>query len=488
MDEEVKKLRDQIIRKFCRTILWVDDEIDLQKGLGSAKPLFRAKFNEFTDAGLLCHLKEFPPVGEGKDKYVTEEAVTKTIDDSIRLAHQADVVIIDWELGNGTTSIHAQKIVKSLLGADKGFRFVVVLSKKELPHTVFADLGGTFESVGDRGDLLVNKTGQFLLSLCKSDFSGTNLFDRISEAMFLAYPDYLHLAALEVAGRIKDLSPTWLSSIPTNADTGILVERGNTITDPAWNADMQECIATNLIEDLETVVLSKKLDSLKENMLKPSNRLTEDALSGFSTQDEGVKNAVLSLGRCLQDDDPLRFPKSSYEKLSENRNNSKIAAVVGEIEAYTEFCEKRSGSDLIGKRICPGAIYEGLSGVMSEVAVCITAGCDCLRSPSLLFLVGQPMPEIDMSGKKVPDYKALRNGKGGKTVLRIKGKSYVFHGAANAVLVKPREALEHCKVLGVVRQDLLNRLVSRFMSQTQRFAVNQPYLVRKLREEGGLDE
>ena len=98
------------------------------------------------------------------------------------------------------------------------------------------------------------------------------------------------------------------------------------------------------------------------------------------------------------------------------------------------------------------------------------------------------MPEIDLDGKKVPNYKALRSEKGGKTVLRIKGKSYIFHGAAHAVLVKPREALEHCKVLGVVRQDLLNRLVSRFMSQTQRFAVNQPYLVRKLREEGGLDE
>ncbi len=488
MDEEVKKLRNQIVRKFCRTILWVDDEVDLQKGLGSAKPLFRAKFNEFTDAGLLCHLKEFPPAGEGKDKYVPEQVVAKAIDDSILLAHQADIVIVDWELGNGTTSIHAQKIIKSLLGADKGFRFIVVLSKKELPNTVFADLGDIMESVGDMGDLLVNKNGQFLLSLCKSNFSDTNLFDRISEALFLAYPDYLHLAALEIAGRIKDLSPKWLSSIPANADTGILVERGNTITDPAWNADMQECIATNLIEDLETVVLSQKLDSLKEAVLKPSNRLTEDVLSGFSTHDEGVKNAVLSFGKCLLDDNPQRFSKSSYEKLSENRNDSKIAAVVGEIEAYTEFCEKRSGSDLIGKRICPGAIYVGLSGVTTEVAVCITAGCDCLRSPSLLFLVGQPMPEIDIDGKKVPDYKALRSEKGGKTVLRINGTSYIFHGAANAVLVKPREALEHCKVLGVVRQDLLNRLVSRFMSQTQRFAVNQPYLVRKLREEGGLDE
>ena len=488
MDEKVKKLRNQIIHKFCRTILWVDDEIDLQNGLGSAKPLFRAKFDEFTDAGLLCHLKEFPPAGEGKDSFVPAEIVAKAIDDSIRLAHQADIVVIDWELGNGTTSIHAQKIVKAILGNDKGFRFVVILSKKDLPNTAFADLGDPFESVGDSGDLLVNKTGQFLLSLHKNDFADTNLFDRISEAMFLAYPDYLHLAALEVAGRIKELSPTWLSSIPANADTGILVERGNTITDPAWNADMQECIATNLIEDLETVVLSTKLDSLGEDVLMPSNRLTEDALSGFSMQDEGVKNAVLSLGKCLQDDNPQRLPKSSYEKLSENRNDSKIATVVGEIEAYTEFCEKRSGSDLVGKRICPGAIYEGLSGVANEVAVCITAGCDCLRSPSLLFLVGQPMPEIDMDGKKVPNYKALRNEKGGKTVLRIKGKSYIFHGAADAVLVKPREALEHCKVLGVVRQDLLNRLVSRFMSQTQRFAVNQPYLVRKLREEGGLDE
>lgn len=488
MDEHVKATRSEIIHKFCRTILWIDDEIDLLKGLESVNQLFRAKLDEFTAADLLCHLKGFPAVGEERDHYVANAEVENAINTSIRLARQADVVIIDWKLGDGTTSKYAQKIVSSLLGKGKGFRFIVILSKDAPADTAFHSLDSDFNAITDDGCLWKNSFEQFLLSLRKDEFANANLFDEICKAFLRAYPDYLHLAALEVAGRIKDLSPTWLSSIPANADTGILVERGNTITDSAWNADMQECIATNLIEDLETVVLSKKLDSLKEDVLKPSNRLTEDALSGFSTQDEGIKNAVLSLGKCLQDDDSQRFPKSSYEKLSENRNDSKIAAVVGEIEAYTEFCEKRSGSDLIGKRICPGAIYEGLSGITTEVAVCITAGCDCLRSPSLLFLVGQPMPEIDLDGKKVPNYKALRSEKGGKTVLRIKGKSYIFHGAAHAVLVKPREALEHCKVLGVVRQDLLNRLVSRFMSQTQRFAVNQPYLVRKLREEGGLDE
>ena len=65
----VLALRNKIIHKFCRTILWVDDEIDLLGGLGGENPLFRDKFDEFTREGLLCHLKGFPPVGEGSDPY-----------------------------------------------------------------------------------------------------------------------------------------------------------------------------------------------------------------------------------------------------------------------------------------------------------------------------------------------------------------------------------------------------------------------------------
>ena len=39
MDAEVLKVRNDIVRKFCHTILWIDDGINLQEGLKVRKPV-----------------------------------------------------------------------------------------------------------------------------------------------------------------------------------------------------------------------------------------------------------------------------------------------------------------------------------------------------------------------------------------------------------------------------------------------------------------
>ena len=491
MDDEVKKLRNQIIHKFCRTILWVDDEIDLQGGLGSAKPLFRAKFNEFTNAGLLCHLKEFPPVGVGKDKYISEKVVAKAIDDSILLAHQADVVIIDWELGDGTTSIHAQKIVKSLLGADKGFRFVVVLSKKELPNTVFADLGGKFESVGDSGDLLVNKTGQFLLSLCKSNFSDTNLFDRISEALLDAYPDYLHLAAMEMTGRIKELTPRWFSSLPTNVDAGMLIERSALLRSPNtkehWREDLQECVLSNLVEDLQTIVVSTPFNALREDVLLPSNTAGEKWEERISSEDVTVNNRLQFVRDCIKDTPSARLSGSQYKQVSDARNDARAAEIVRSIEAYTEFCEMVSCDKELIPKVCPGVVYSGLSEGANDIAVCISAGCDCARPSSLLFLTGSRLDEKEVGELKVPDYGKLKDC-GSKTVLRFDKNVYIFYHDASSIFTRKYEELDPARVVGLFRRDIVNRLASRYMAHIRRVGVNQPTVSRLLREEVDDDE
>ena len=77
--------------------------------------------------------------------------------------------------------------------------------------------------------------------------------------------------------------------------------------------------------------------------------------------------------------------------------------------------------------------------------------------------------------------------KGRKTVLRINGVSYVFKSSADSVLTKKRSEIETLQVQAIVRQDALNRLIGRYMSHTQRYGVNQPDIVRKLRDEGELD-
>lgn len=490
----VLALRNKIIRKFCRTILWVDDEIDLLGGLGGENPLFRDKFDEFTREGLLCHLKGFPPVGEGNDPYFKDPVVENAINECVRLACQADVVIVDWELGDGTTSKHAKRIVNAILGKNEGFRFVVILSKKDLPNTVFADLESPFEPSGDSGDLLVNKTGQFLLSLKKSDFGNTKLFGRICGALSSSYSDYFHLAAMEIVGRIRECVPNWFSSIPKDADLGVMIERGNamyqredgkSIYNECWNDDLQECIVRNLIEDLESVVLSEKLCSLKEYVLKPSNHVPlpyeigrRDGLG------DDVNNGLQALKDCLKESNCSEFNEKHYRKLSAGVSDDSIKMLIDEIGSFSEFCDERSGCNVSGSRPCPGAVFKGLIDRSStDLFVCISSACDCIRSESLLFLKGEAIPlRTDVS---VPDYTSVSKIKGFKTVLRINGHPYVFRSVAHCVLSRSRSEFDSLEVVGVVRMDALNRLISRFMSQTQRYGVNQPSLVRKLRKPEG---
>ena len=485
MTEQVKGIRNEVIHKFCRTVLWIDDEIHLDTGLasGGTNPLFKDKFDEFTRSKLLCHMMGFPEVRSGTDPFAPQQEVGEVLNSCVSLALQSDVVIVDWMLGSTDSSEYAEEIIRELLGKDKGHRIIVVLSQQEPAESSLKGL--SFES--ETETLWKNGEGQFLLSLRKDEFKNANLFEEICKALLTAYPDYLHLTALEIAGRIKDVTPQWLSRIPSSADIGVLVERGNTFDEESWNEGIQECIATNLLEDLSCVVRIKKLDTLNTESLKPSNSTVYERLVAFNASDSNLKQAVSALKECVKDDAPQPFKKGNYEIVSDNRGNREATPFVEGIEAFAEFCEKRSGRDWEGYKACPGAVYGGLSDGAQSIAVCITSGCDCLRADSLLFLIGEPIPVKDSSGVTVPDYKALRKIKGGKTVLRINGISYVFKSSAESVLKRKRSDIESLKIQALVRQDVLNRLIGRYMSHTQRFGVNQPDIVRAIRDEGGFE-
>ncbi len=487
MTDAVKEIRKDIVRKFCRTILWIDDEIFLDKGLNQCPQLFKTKFEEFSSAGLLCHLMGFPTVVSGPDPYSDPPVLGKALESCEKLARQADIVIVDWELGLRNSSEYAKRIIHTLTNKERGFRFIVILSQNP-PESGFPGiLDDTFAPIVGAESLWKNKTGQFLLSLRKNNFASTSLFECICSALQNAYPDYLHLAALEIAGRIKEYAPCWLSSIPSNADVGLLVERGNAFADEpdAWHANIQDCVATNLLEDLDSTVLGKDLDSLGHEVLKLSNHPSLTIPSA-----DGSLNEVLSgLKACLRDERPQVFSQRDYKKLFAARDDETARGLVDGIEAYTEFCEvQRMGTPC--KKVCPGAIYKDLSAD-ADIAVCISGGCDCLRDKPLLFLSGIELKSVSASGENSEPWFAMLNSnkfKGWKIVLRFQGKAYAFCGRASSLLWKSRAEIDAVNICGVLREDILNRLVSRYMAYIRRVGVNQPTLSRNLRGEKGDDE
>ena len=490
MHEDVKTIRNDIVRKFCRTVLWIDDEIHLDQGLAQKETssLFKRKYDEFTESGLLCHMMGFPAIMPGSDPYASDAEVNVVLNSCKVLALQSDIVIVDWMLGTTDSSEYAEKIVKHIVGKDKGFRFIVVLSQKTPDDSEFTKIDSSFKC-DDANILWKNESGQFLLSLRKDEFREANLFEKLCSALLNAYPDYLHLAAVEIAGRIKELTPQWLSALPSNTDTGILTERANLMLTPGtketWQDDIRECIVANLLEDLTTIVLDKPLNALEKKVLCPSNAVLAPLSKLPENSAPADVNGVLApIKKCLVDEPRGKLTPNQFKQLSLHRNVLSISNLVKEIEAYTEFCEMKS---IHGSNICPGMVYSNLFTGSQDIAVCISAACDCIRADSLLFLRGECLSSVK-EDIYTPDYDQLGSEPGGKTTLRFQGRAYIFRHKANSLTTKLRTDLVSLKPIGTFRSDVLNRLVSRFMSRLQRVGVNQPSLSRNLRKEGQSDE
>ncbi|MBQ9343661.1 MAG: hypothetical protein IJT88_00415 [Kiritimatiellae bacterium] len=490
MDAEVLKTRNEIVRKFCRTIVWIDDGINLQEGLTVRKPqdspLFLEKLKEFSAAGLLCHLQGFPQVEDSEEDDPFSSEVGNEVEKCAKLALQSDIVIVDWMLGSVDSSKYAQEIVKRLLGDKQGFRFIVILSQKPPERGFPGILDSTFASIAGVDGLWKNKTGQFLLSLRKDDFANTSLFDCICKALQRVYPDYLHLAALEIAGRIKELTPNWFSAIPSDSDYGLLIDRANKMATKAtaetWQKDIQDCVVSNLLEDLTSIILGDSLKSLREDVLRPSNNLEGEIAGSVAFEDVSLTNAVKG---CLKDVEPTRLTKGPYQQLRVSSQSPVAKKIIRGVESFTEFCETQSAILHSGPKIMPGAIYSELDGDDGNILVCIAAACDCERGKAkkLLCLRGMPLLDKTENGRFVSCYDQIGMVAGGRMVLRFSGKSYVFRFETESLVLKPKAELVDKIPQGAFRRDIVNRLASRYLNYVRRVGVNQPELSRNLRKE-----
>ena len=341
MSEKINAIRNKVVQKFCRTVLWIDDDIHLEQGLATEGPfsLFRNKYDEFIKSNLLCHMMEFPAVRSSSDSYASMSEVDGVLHSCVSLALQADIVIVDWMLGSTDSSEYAEKIVKQVVGSDKGFRFIVVLSNNGPKESTLIGFDPPFSKRDDTDGLWNNNSGQFLLNLRKDEFQDKNLFDTICSALLNVYPDCLHLAALEIAGRIKDQVPRWLSNIPAGTDLGMLVERGNIFQSDSnsWNTELQEGITENLLEDLSLTIQGQELETLNPEMLTHLANKWHEIVSNTPAPNAALQNTFKALNNCIDANAPKEFTKGHYNALSKWSNNNVVKDILESVETHEEF-------------------------------------------------------------------------------------------------------------------------------------------------------
>ena len=471
------ELRKSIAKSYCRDVLWIDDEFNPSASDGAGRELYDNCFHpiaeEFASHEILCHLKGFPQIAGEEDPYAAD---SNDIEICKRLALKADIVMLDWHLGSQNPQ-HSSKIIRELLNHG-GNRFVVILSQAGSLQSEFeTEFSDEFSRTNL--DFYQNKSGVFALLLTKADFmkprAGEDLIKKIFDQLANTYPDYLHWAAMEIAGRIKVFSPTWLASIPQNTDLGVIVESLHS------SEDIGEAIVANLLEDLAEAVDFSKIRSAQQSSFGyddwPNAEKFDSSLSGDieklnSADVERINSVIPRKGKIIT---PLNDKTKSCKKISEDaRRFPSVTEFFRSVQALGEFCEVRStpsGQNTIKR----GSIIQLSSDNPSpdKILVCVSQSCDCRRAESLLFMMGVA--------------KDQHSGRPGETFLQFKGKNYIFPPSAEHLMVlnvaNTDRMPEDYAVVGRLRELAVSRIISRYWGQATRVGINQPRFIREFRDE-----
>lgn len=488
----MNELRKNIIQRYCRSAIWIDDEIlDDQIATGTTIGLdryfgfFVRVAREFQEEGVLCSLKSFPQISVDDDD---DEDRTNALEACKKLALKAEIIIIDWMLG-ATSPDHCLNILEHVIKS-AGNRFIIILSKEESVAEKFDREFNDFSSggLGWRN----NNNGIFVAIQNKEDFEGRNantcvpkkLLDEIFTLMADTYKDYLHWTALEIAANIKEITPQWLSSLPEQTDLGLLAEHIHS------RESVKETVFENLMDDLRVSLEPDNLSCLSDKYLDANKWPEKERFIALIAEDikksqeqENLRSKVEKLiPCCITDTSPderkkvrnnLREHTKKLKKHIEGKNMDSIERFLRESELFSEFCEKVSLPPLSCEILKRGSIFsEDPNTDINKIWVCISQSCDCVRSSKLMFLEGQ---KVDTANEGTSNL-----------YIRFNGSLFEFPCDPRTLAIENIEEegvrhLEGKKCFGYLRRDIVDRLAGKYWAHITRVGINIPILERSLR-------
>jgi len=462
---KIEALRIEIARNYCRSILWVDDEIRFP-GKYSEPALFEPFTNLFLPIaeffqrqGVLCQLQpvSLPDTTVDVDAEPQELVVVK------RLAEVADIVILDWHLADDESPKHSISVINHLL-EQRETRLIVILTKESRVISEFKKEFGQFHFTGD---IASSENGKHVVFVAKpkggGDKAGQMILDAIDHLMMGVFPDYIHWAALEIAGDIKKFAPQWLESLPRGMNWALLSEY-------CYGKEAAaELLVENLLEDLSHCIRPSQLKSTHPDNCKGADWID---LEGHIAKQHGLEDgdelSILSLS-----EDPPKIHNGLPDGFVKPTNDV-IKEFVASQKLFNTFCENISPDAAQVTGIAPGSVFQktGTTG-NREIIVCVSQGCDCLRGKELLFVRG----------------KKAKTTKLGSTIVKFQQQCYRFEAEAKNLSVLKINAVDGNRVpegltkIGQFRAATTRRLAARFWNYATRSAVNHSAYARAERRD-----
>lgn len=490
----MNELRKHIVKRYCKSAIWIDNEIlDDQSIDYTNESILRKHFSffsriarEFQEEGVSCSLKSFPEFQQGDDPYAEDK--DQALNACKELALASDIILIDWILGLPDSPDYCIEIVEQVIQSE-GNRFIVILSQADDVEETFKTKFPTFST--NAHGWWSNDKGAFITVQNKINFkeqsvdsSSTKLLDKIFVLMTEVYKDYLHWTALEMAAKIKEITPKWISSLPVGTDLGVLAEHIHS------TESVKETIFENLMDDLHFSLDSNHLSCLEDQNLNADkwlekNQFIHEIEQGYkniqnSSEMDKLKSRVQKLIPCCVKNIETVSIKAKTKALkelreySENHSIHPIKRFLNESDRFVEFCETVSTPSSHDFSLKRGSIFVDKSnGDMQSILICISQSCDCVRAEKLMFLEGRKVDKIN--DQKINLY------------IRFNKSLFEFSYGPQTLKVENIEGEPLCrqlpnkKCIGYLRRDVVDRLAGKYWSYITRVGVNIPTLERNSR-------
>lgn len=475
------KIRREVMMKFLRTLVWIDDEIRPDKTDKTGDPFrffFYPTAQNFQKHKLLVHLHPYD-ADTSSDGDNTFDADSESFDSAVTLAKKADVIILDWHLGLDRPKNSIQLLKR--LNDESAIRYIIVLSKfaqkfeEEMKaDNMLVDSGGStelhrFKKIGDawansQGTHIIVMTKPALEAYSAADFSGS-VIEAIYSLMSKGTPDYLHWAAIEIAAKLRHSIPGWVQAIPRETDAAVLSEL------ISENTEARTFIPEHLLEDLSHLAKLHSLDTLHSENCKPEDSSNRPPTGDCNSceQEPEAHNSFIRLSSSI-----VEISEATIKKMRESKDRGGCSEFIQSQERLAQFCESISRHGESTPSF--GAIYEQSKKAdvneKPKIWICISQECDCLRGCNLLFLKGK----ASNPGPSSP----------GATKLLFQGREYEFTARAEDIKsykVDSQRSIKELKKIGQLRDATARRILSRFWNQLSRSAVNLPTFARIERAE-----
>lgn len=481
-------IRTQIIRQFCKSIAWIDDEIigaSACKDQLPAEALLSKHFSYFSkeaellyQAGMLCSLIPFE---SGDSLTETEQQITRCAD----LCTAADVIILDWQMGSHQDFSCCLKIIKKILLL-QGIRFIIILSN--FASGITEDLQSEFDMLHYRNSSvwLTDDKGKYITIAEKSD---NNLTDILSEKLLCFSDSLLAWVAIEISNIIRKTIPTLIKSIPNDADAGFLLDYFLSGKD-SFTSDT---IISNMLEDINYTVKYSVLTSLSSREINDENssarKLMINAFEEFATISETADLKQSSIANLVQqlisNSDTVSFADyvnvikddllKAYNYCKPNPHGTdNLSALIQSIVSFTSYCETLciKPDDNLMQKLCRGNIYQS-SDYSSSLFLCISQACDAEHKKQIYFLKADKTPTS-----------LLRNAN--RIFITINCSLYSIPLSPASLVILDKSLLtnqdSHFSLIGHLRSDTIENISNRFWSHITRVGINLPCIDRALRK------